>query len=90
MFDLPRSDLPPYSLHGPVVWSMEYGYQSRHLSLWLDAQLHIGHRQAALRLVMQRALSLVGLLPRHSYADITVALLEVDLHKKTAWAALAS
>ena len=39
---------------------------------------------------MQRALSLVGLLPRHSYADITVALLEVDLHKKTAWATLSA
>ena len=66
MFDLPQPDLPPYSLHGRVVWSMEYGYPSRHLSLWLDAQLHMEHRQAALRLVMQRALSLVGLLPRHS------------------------
>ena len=37
---------------------------------------------------MQRALSLVGLPPRHNYADILVALLEVDLHKKTAWATL--
>ena len=84
IFDLTHPDLPPYSCHGRVVWSMEYGYPSWHLSLWLDTKLPVGHRQAAFRLVMQRALSLVGVPPRHSYADITVALLEVDLHKKTA------
>ena len=85
----PRIPPPPsYSLHGRVVWSMECGYPSRHLSLWLDTKLPVVHRQAALRLVMRRALSLVGVPPRHSYADIMVALLEVDLHKKTAWATL--
>ena len=88
IFNLPHPDLPPYSRHGHVVWSMEYGYPSRHLSLWLDTKMPVGHRQAALWLVMQRALSLEGIPPRHSYADITVALLEVDLHKKTAWATL--
>ena len=31
---------------------------------------------------------MVGIPPRHSYADITVALVEVDLHKQTAWATL--
>ena len=39
---------------------------------------------------MQRALALVGVPPSHGYADITVALLEVDLHKKLAWATLSS
>ena len=89
IFDLPPTRIPPpYCGHGRVLWCMEYGYLSRHLNLWLDTKLPVGHRQAALRLVMQRALSLVGIPPGHSYADITVALLEVDLHKKTVWATL--
>ena len=66
IFNLPHPDLPPYSRHGRVVWSMEYGYPSRHLSLWLNTKLPVGHKRAALRLVMQRALSLVGVPPRHS------------------------
>ena len=78
---------PPFS-HGQLVWSLEYGYLSRYLSLWLVSNWRVSHRQATLCLVMQRALALVHIPPRHNYADITVALFEVDLHKKSTWATL--
>ena len=77
---------PPFSQHGRLVLSLEYGYPSRHLILWLASNRHVSRRQAAL----QRALTLVGKPPRHRYVDITVALLEVELHKKSAWAMLSS
>ena len=85
IFDLSHPDPPPFSQHGRLVWSLAYGYPSQHLSLWLASNRHVGHRQVALRLVIQRALALVGVPPRHRYTDITVALLKVDLHKKLAW-----
>ena len=82
IFDLYCPAPLPFTQYGRLVWSLAYGHPCQYLSLCLASNRRASHKQAARRLVMQQALALVGIPPRHCYADITVAVLEVDLHKK--------
>ena len=61
-----------------MVWSLAYSYPSRYVHCWVLSGILVTHRLAALRVMFQRGLALVGHTPCSTCTDVMVA---IDLHQ---------
>ena len=68
-----------------MVWSLAYDYPPRYVHCWVLSSILVTHGLAALGLTFQQDVALFGHTPSSTYTDVTVAMLEVDLHQRSAW-----